>query len=84
MQIDEFKPYVMKNGVIMSMKFQELHSAELGASNLNSWKTLFKFGSKDKSKFELLKYAFKSVITFQRKKDPQLAVKRTFSFGTRR
>jgi hypothetical protein len=81
MQITGFKPYPSKKGVIMSCKYQELDQT-LGEQG-NVWKTIFKFGSRDKSKFELIKFALNSVVTFQRKKDPTLAVKRSFSFGAR-
>ena len=37
--------------------------------------------SKNKSLFELWKQAMMSVVTFHRKKDPTMALKRSFSFG---
>ena len=80
MQIGQFKPYPTKNGIIMSSKFQELDQT-LGGGQVAEWNTMFKFGSRNKMKFELWKKALGAVITYQRKKDPTLAIKRSFSFG---
>jgi hypothetical protein len=80
MQIGQFKPYPTKGGILMSSKFQELDQT-LGGGGVAEWNTLFKFGSKNKMKFELWKRALSSAITYQRKKDPMLAIKRSFSFG---
>ena len=90
MKIAGFKPYPTKTGIIMSCKYQEMDQTlgsgggggGGGGGGSGTWKTLFKFGSKDSVEFELIKCAMNAVITFQRKKDPTLAVKRSFSFGS--
>ena len=81
MQISGFKPYQTKNGVIVSCKFQELDQTLGHGKQKNEWSTMFKFGNQNKSLFELWKQAMMSVVTFHRKKDPTMALKRSFSFG---
>ena len=83
MRISGYKTYPQKSGPpVMALKFQELDQT-LGLSGPQGakWETLFKFGATKGMTFELWKAAFNAVITFKRKKDPKLAMKRTFSFG---
>jgi len=83
MQISGFKPYTTNTGVIVSCKFQELDQT-LGDGKRSEWTTMFKFGSQNKGSFELWKQALMAVATFHRKKDPTMALKRSFSFGATR
>ncbi len=83
MRLADFKPYPQKGGgVILSCKVQELDQTlgENGPAGAK-WQTLFKFGSVRSARFELWKAAVNAAIRFNRKKDPRLAIKRTFSFG---
>jgi hypothetical protein len=83
MRMAGYKTYPQKGGPpVMALKFQELDQT-LGLSGPQGakWETLFKFGATKGATFELWKAAINAVITFNRKKDPKLAMKRSFSFG---
>ena len=83
MRLSGYKTYPQKGRPpVMAIKLQELDQT-LGLSGPQGakWETLFKFGAIKGSIFELWKTAVNATITFHRKKDPTLALKKTFSFG---